>query len=378
MKISRAGTVPTLAAAVAVAVGTAGGSTPGRSSGQLLAASAAQPAAASPQSVRGLLDRYCVACHSERRVTAAGGGSIGARCAAPGNGARPGRGGHRAPERRRRAVGARDREAQGGLHAPGRAPAARRGRVPRRRGLAGGANRRGGLDEPEPGPDRLDASPEPHGVRQCDPRSPRPRHRRGGAAARGRDVGHRVRQQRGGALHLDRPARAVSVGGAEDLAPRHRGHDGAGVHAVRELGAANAGGPAERGPAARVARRPQRDLPFPRRRQLHLPHRADDQLAGLRPRHGQEEPPRPAYRRAARRAVHGGRRGAGRAGSDDVVAGGGGRPRVGALRPRVGRPPGGPRARRRRTARRRGLVRPEPVGARGTPAAGHEGRGPVE
>ena len=73
MKISRAGTVPTLAAAVAVAVGTAGGSTPGRSSGQLLAASAAQPAAASPQSVRGLLDRYCVACHSERRVTAAGG-----------------------------------------------------------------------------------------------------------------------------------------------------------------------------------------------------------------------------------------------------------------------------------------------------------------
>ena len=73
MKISRAGSVPILVAAMAVAVGTVGSWTPGRSSGQLLAASAAQPASASPESVRGLLDRYCVACHSERRVTAVGG-----------------------------------------------------------------------------------------------------------------------------------------------------------------------------------------------------------------------------------------------------------------------------------------------------------------
>ncbi len=73
MKISRAGSVPTMIAAVALAVGTAGSWTPGRSAGQLLAASAAQPPAASPQSVRNLLDRYCVACHSERRVTAVGG-----------------------------------------------------------------------------------------------------------------------------------------------------------------------------------------------------------------------------------------------------------------------------------------------------------------
>ncbi len=73
MKISRAGSVATMVAAVAVAVGTAGGWTPGRSPGQLLAASAAQPPRASPQSVRSLLDRYCVACHSERRVTAVGG-----------------------------------------------------------------------------------------------------------------------------------------------------------------------------------------------------------------------------------------------------------------------------------------------------------------
>ena len=73
MKISRAGSVPTMVAAVAVAVGTAGSWTPGGSAAQLLAASAAQPPAASPRSVRGLLDRYCVACHSERRVTAVGG-----------------------------------------------------------------------------------------------------------------------------------------------------------------------------------------------------------------------------------------------------------------------------------------------------------------
>ena len=72
MKISRAGSVPAMVAAVAVAVGTAGNWAPGRSSGQLLAASAAQPPPASPQSVRGLLDRYCVGCHSERRVTAVG------------------------------------------------------------------------------------------------------------------------------------------------------------------------------------------------------------------------------------------------------------------------------------------------------------------
>ena len=56
----------------------------------------------------------------------------------------------------------------------------------------------------------------------------------------------------------------------------------------------------------------------------------------------------------------------------------GGRSGVGAVRPRVGRPPGSARAGRGGTARRRGLVRPQPVGARGPPAAGDEGRGPVE
>ena len=151
-----------------------------------------------------------------------------------------------------------------------------------------------------------------------------------------------------------------------------------GFRALRELGAADAGGPAERGPAARIPRRPFRDAPFSGRRQLHLPHRADDQLAGLRPRHGQKEPARPPHRRQARPAVHGGGRGAGHAGSHDLVAGRGGRPRVGAVRPRVCRPPGDPGAGRCRTACRRGLVRPEPMGARGTAAAGDEGSGPVE
>ena len=73
MKTSRAGYGPAMVAAVAVALVVAvGSSTPSRSSGRLLAASAAQPPASS-QSVRGLLDRYCVSCHNEGRVSAAGG-----------------------------------------------------------------------------------------------------------------------------------------------------------------------------------------------------------------------------------------------------------------------------------------------------------------
>ena len=64
--------VATLIGAVSVAMGTAGSWVPGPSSGHLLAASAAQPPPASPESVRSLLDRYCIGCHSERRVTAAG------------------------------------------------------------------------------------------------------------------------------------------------------------------------------------------------------------------------------------------------------------------------------------------------------------------
>ena len=72
MKIPRPASVPIVVAAVAVAVGMAGSWLPDRSS-DLLAASAAQAAPASAESVRGLLDRYCVSCHSERRVTAVGG-----------------------------------------------------------------------------------------------------------------------------------------------------------------------------------------------------------------------------------------------------------------------------------------------------------------
>ena len=68
-------------AAMAVAVGTAGGRVPGISSGQAPAAAASAPpqaagasaaAPTSPAAVRVLLNRYCVGCHNERRVGAAG------------------------------------------------------------------------------------------------------------------------------------------------------------------------------------------------------------------------------------------------------------------------------------------------------------------
>ena len=58
MTITPAGSLPTLIAAVMVAVATA--------------APTAQPPPASPESVRSLLNRYCVGCHNERRVTAVG------------------------------------------------------------------------------------------------------------------------------------------------------------------------------------------------------------------------------------------------------------------------------------------------------------------
>ena len=73
MRVLRAGSAPAMFAAVAIAAGAAGSWAPGRPSGRLFAAPAAQPAAASSESVRGLLDRYCVSCHNEGRVGAAGG-----------------------------------------------------------------------------------------------------------------------------------------------------------------------------------------------------------------------------------------------------------------------------------------------------------------
>ena len=70
MKKQPAGSMPATIAAVAIAVATAGSWSPGHPYGRLLAASAAQTAPTSPEAVRRLLDRYCVACHNERRVTA--------------------------------------------------------------------------------------------------------------------------------------------------------------------------------------------------------------------------------------------------------------------------------------------------------------------
>ena len=71
MKTSRVGYARALAAAVAVAAVT--GWAPGRVSGQPSPAAVARTPDASPQSVRTFLDRYCVACHNERRVAAAAG-----------------------------------------------------------------------------------------------------------------------------------------------------------------------------------------------------------------------------------------------------------------------------------------------------------------
>ena len=66
-----AGSLPAVIAAVAIALATAGSWVPGRPADRLLAAPAAAPPS-SPESVRSLLNRYCVACHNERRVTATG------------------------------------------------------------------------------------------------------------------------------------------------------------------------------------------------------------------------------------------------------------------------------------------------------------------
>ena len=72
MKRSADGFVETLVAAAIIALGTTGSWGVGGASGELSAA-VPQRRPASAQAVRSLLDRYCVACHNERRVTAAGG-----------------------------------------------------------------------------------------------------------------------------------------------------------------------------------------------------------------------------------------------------------------------------------------------------------------
>ena len=245
-----AGSLPAVIAAVAIALATAGSWVPGRPADSpprrpgcctaVFSRIGAQP----PESILRRLSQRAPG-HRDGRSR------VRARRADPGNGARARRGGRGATEHRRGAVGAGDRETRGRLDAAGRPPATHRGGDARSHPLAGDAHRPGRFGEPESGPNRLAASPEPHGVRQRDPRPSRARDRCGGAAARGRDIGHRVRQQRGGPLHLDGATGAVPVGRTEDLAPGHRRHDGARLRALRELGAVDAGGPAERGSAAR-------------------------------------------------------------------------------------------------------------------------------
>ncbi len=72
MKIPPAGSLPAAIAAVAIVTATAGSPSLGQPSVHLPAAPAGRAEPASPESVRRLLDRYCVACHNERRVTVAG------------------------------------------------------------------------------------------------------------------------------------------------------------------------------------------------------------------------------------------------------------------------------------------------------------------
>ena len=70
MPPARASCVRVAVAVVAVSV--AGSWVPGQPGGRLHAASGVQPPPAAPEAVRSLVDRYCVACHNERRTGASG------------------------------------------------------------------------------------------------------------------------------------------------------------------------------------------------------------------------------------------------------------------------------------------------------------------
>ena len=70
MPPARASCVRVAVAVVAVSV--AGSWVPGQPGGRLHAASGVQPPPAAPEAVRSLVDRYCVACHNERRIGASG------------------------------------------------------------------------------------------------------------------------------------------------------------------------------------------------------------------------------------------------------------------------------------------------------------------
>ena len=72
MRTPPAGASCVRVAVAAVAVSLAGSWIPGPPAGRLHAAPGAQPPPADPEAVRGLVDRYCVACHNERRIAAGG------------------------------------------------------------------------------------------------------------------------------------------------------------------------------------------------------------------------------------------------------------------------------------------------------------------
>ena len=292
---------------------------------------------------------------------------------------RRGRRRRRRSEPRRRRLGTGDRQAADQGDAAAGPPAARcrdlrRGRVPARDG-----HRPSGGGEPRPGPDQHRPPAEPHRVPQRNPRPPRPRSGRDPAPAGRRDVGHRLRQQRRRAVHLDRAARALPVGGAHHHPPRGRpGAGRTGVRDVRRAPAPAAGRPPERGPAARLAGGRGGSLPLPGRRRVPRQDRAAVELAGLHPRPGQRAPPRRPHRRRAGEALHGRGRGPRPARAGHVHHRGAGRSGVGGVPADGGREPRGPRAGRGGAPHRRRVVRPQRLGARGHPAAAAGGRGAVE
>ena len=383
MKIPPAGSVPTAIALVAVAVATAASWAPGR----LLAAEASpapqatasiSPPPASPEAVRRLLNRYCVACHNERRVAAVGGSPsvLDAQIRDTGlaldvaDAARPS-----ADAELWERVIAR-------LRAGSMPPAGRP---------------RPGADEARAVASWLEARIDRVAAANPNPGRTGSMHRLNrteyGNAIRDLlaleiDVAALLPGDETSDTGFDNNAAVLSISTAQLerylSAARKISRLATGVTTAPDFARF------ENSVLLTQADRQHEDLPLGSRGGLSATHHfpADgNYIFRIALTTNWQDYVRGMGRRnlldlridgSARPAVHGRGRGAGHAGPHHLVAGGSGRPRVGAVRPRVGRPPGSPRAGGCGTARRRGLVRAQPVGARGTAAAGDEGRGPVE
>ena len=157
--------------------------------------------------------------------------------------------------------------------------------------------------DPNPGPHHR-PPPEPAGVRQRGTRPADARDRRRGPAAR-RQRGPRLRQHGRHPLGVAGPARPLHLRGAAHQParrrrPRHRADD-------RDLGPALdavPGPPHERGPAVRVARGHFHPARLPPRRRVRRPHPAAAPALRLRARPPEPAAARGAAGRRARRRVH--------------------------------------------------------------------------